>query len=100
MIMYLSIMKSVDMMRSERAIATLLMILTGVACTRKEIAIKLNCSMVSVSRAINDINCSLADYLNCYFQIKSINRQYRLIHEEYSPDFEFQNLIYELRKKV
>ena len=87
-------------MRSERAIATLMLILLGVACTRKEISNMLNCSMASVSRAINDINCCFADYFDYYFQIKSINNKYQLIHEEYSPDFICQNLIYELKKKM
>ena len=85
-------------MRSERAIATLILILTGGACTRKEIALKLNCSLVSVSRAINDINCAFADYFDYYYQIKYINSVYQLVHEEYSPDFIFQNLIYVLKK--
>ena len=85
-------------MRSERAIATLILILTGEACTRKDLSLKLNCSMISVSRAINDINCCFSDYFNYYYQIKSINNKYQLIHEEYSPDFSFQNLIFELKK--
>ena len=85
-------------MRSERAVAVLMFILMGVANTRKDISIKLNCSQASVSRAINDINCSMADYFDYYFQVKFINNKYQIVHEEYSPEYTFENIIYLLKK--
>ena len=99
MITLVSIMKLVDIMRSERAIAVLMLILTNEASTRKSIASKLKCSPASVSRAITDINCSMADYLDYFFQIKYIDNKYQLVHEEYSPDYTFKNLCYILEKK-
>ena len=86
-------------MRSERAIAVLMLILTGEANTRKDIANKLNCSPASISRAITDINCSMVDYMDYFFQIKFIDNKYQLVHEEYSPDYTFKNLSYILVKK-
>ena len=87
----------VDIMRSERAIAVLMLILTGAANTRKDIAIKLNCSPASVSRAINDINCSMADFFDYYFQVKFVNNKYQLIHETYSPNCSNCDIIYSLK---
>lgn len=84
-------------MRSERSVAVLMLIITGEANTRYDLSIKLNCSLATISRAITDINCSMADYFGYYFQIKFINNKYQLIHEDYSPIFESQNLIFELK---